>query len=224
MLDKFERVIPDPFPHILIENALDDDYYEELAASRPTPEEIINGRKVSDNQRIDMPCRDVCERGHPLWKEFCLYHSSEEFFRRVIGLFSVKAEYPGRRNAGRTGAECQIGINTPSPKLSRVRGPHLDNPNELYGGLFYMADDNDGGNLEIYRWVKAPRFYGKLEAHDDCVELAGTIPYKKNTFVMFLNGPDSLHGVTPRKSDNYRKLVNVICDMPEPVFRVNRAD
>ena len=34
-----------------------------------------------------------------------------------------------------------------------MRGPHVDNPVEIFGGLFYLRDDNDicdGGDLEIY--------------------------------------------------------------------------
>ena len=84
-----------------------------------------------------------------------------------------------------------------------------------------MAQDEDGGDLEIYKWNDKPRkFHGKLEVDEDCVEWVKTIPYKPNTYVMFLNTENSLHGVTPRQSDKYRRLVNVIGDSDRPLFKV----
>jgi hypothetical protein len=50
-------------------------------------------------------------------------------------------------------SDCQPGINTPVEYLSSVRGPHVDNPVELIGGLFYLRDEDDkseGGDLLIY--------------------------------------------------------------------------
>jgi hypothetical protein len=219
LLDKVSKVETEPFPHVVIENALDEGYYQRLLKARPSPYEIIGAREPGPNQRLDMPTRLAMQ--YPVWGEFCRAHTSRVFWNRVFELFGEHIKVSRDERAPRI--ECQPGVNTPTDTLSKVRGPHLDNPKELYAGLFYMGTDDDGGNLELYRW-KERRFHGKLEVHEDCVELVKTVPYKHNTFVFFINSDKSLHGVTPRKSKNYRLLVNVMADMREPLFRVGHGN
>lgn len=223
LLDRVERVEKTPFPHVIVENALPDGFYRELERTRPTAGEIIADRYPAQNSRFDMPTSVAVQKLHPFWREFCLEHVSKKFWDRVFELFGdeIQKLYGSVPMASRF--ECQPGVNTPSPVLSKVRGPHLDNPKELYAGLFYMATDGDGGDLELYRWKVDRKFYGKLEVEESCVELVKTVPYQANTFVFFINSPDSLHGVTPRRSKHYRKLVNVIADMSEPLFRVGHG-
>lgn len=217
LLDKAGEVEKDPFPHLVLENALPNEYYNALLASRPTPDEIIRGREVGPNQRIDLPTEYAKRDLWPLWRSFCTVHSSPEFVEKICQVFGI--EVPKTFTI-----RCQPGLNTPSPTLSRVRGPHLDNPKELFAGLFYMPTDFDGGDLEIYRWKEGPKkFHGKLEVEDECVELVKTIKYRPNTLVMFLNTINSLHGVTPRKSDHYRNLVNICVDVPQPLFVVGHG-
>ncbi len=215
LLDRVSKVETDPFPHVVIENALEESYYQRLLETRPSMLEILCGRSYVENQRLDLPTELAITKTHPLWREFCSYHSSPEFFRKAKSVFGFEQEKASLR--------CQPGINTPTKKESRVRGPHLDNPRELYAGLFYMPTDEDGGDLEIYRWNGEKKFHGKLEVEDDCVELVKTVKYRPNTYVMFLNGPDALHGVTPRKSDKPRFLVNVIADVSKPLFVIGHG-
>jgi hypothetical protein len=207
-------VLTDPFPHTVIKNALEPKYYETLVKTRPTPNQILRGRS-GVNQRFDMPTRDALA----YWKDFCEYHTSQSFLDDVFKLFGGPKGKAGIRTNG-VGMECQPGINTPSPVLSRVRGVHLDNPRELYAGMLYMGE-GEGGDLTLCRWNDKPRkYYGKLEVEDECVDVVKTVKYEPNTFVFFMNGPNSLHGVTERKSDNYRLLVNVMCDLDKPLFTV----
>jgi hypothetical protein len=216
LLDRAGEIETDPFPHVVIENALPDDYYAELVRTRPTPQQIMQwtGKIPGPNQRLDLPTKTALLTLSKVWVEFCKSHTSPEFVRRAMALLGAK-DVPVTR------VECQPGINTPSPTPTKVRGPHLDNPVEIYAGLFYMAEDQDGGNLEIYRWKDGEKkFHGKLEVEESCVDLVKTVPYKPNTFVLFLNGPDALHGVTPRKSRNFRNLVNVIAETNSPLFKV----
>jgi hypothetical protein len=218
LLDRVKEVFKDPFPHVIVENALPETYYEALVKSRPSMWQILNGRSFGPNQRIDMRTQDALKLDAP-WDEFIAAHISSEFFNRAMELFYDPAFELFEGWDGNASLRCQPGINTPSPTLSSVRGPHLDNPSEIYAGLFYMPVD-EGGDLEIYRWAGEKKFHGKLEVQRECVELVKTVPYKPNTYVMFLNTPDALHGVTPRQSKNPRYLVNVIADANKPLFRV----
>lgn len=219
LLDKAQRIETDPFPHVVVEGALPEGYYERLVSTRPTPEQIMQwtGKILGPNQRLDLPTKQALYRLPPIWVEFCRAHTSADFVQMAMRLLNAPLVQATR-------IECQPGINTPSPVLSKVRGPHLDNPKEIYAGLFYMASDSDGGDLEIYRWKSGEKkYHGKLEVYEECVELVKTVPYKPNTCVFFLNGPNALHGVTPRKSKNFRSLVNVIAETREPLFRVGHG-
>jgi hypothetical protein len=230
LLDRVEAVFHNPFPHVVIRRALPPDLYRELAATRPSAEMIIGGREAGPNVRMDMSTKDAIAKLAPVWKTFCAYHSSKAFFDQVIDVFSepLKRIYPKKWEAMTVGIrgdnvdvglECQIGINTPSLVLSSVCGPHIDNEVELYAGLLYMKDDEEeGGDLEIYRWTKGHKYTHKRLCDPAHIELVKTVKYEANTFVLFLNTAEAVHGVSPRKSAKTRNLVNVIADVNSPLF------
>lgn len=237
-----------PFPHLVIRNALPLPLYQSLQRLRPTPEQIINGRSLHQNSRYDLNADqlfDLAERSEidPLIKSFVDYHTSPAWWNELVDVFgpSIERFYPDlhrqfRGNSLRTALtgvrfrqkddldlECQIGLNTPVTKVSRVRGPHVDDPVELIAGLFYMRlpdDTSDGGALQIFaRNSRGLKFSTMAETSDACVDLVKTIPYEQNTFVAFLNHVDSLHGVTPRSLTPYpRLLVNIVVEVRRPLF------
>ena len=116
--------------------------------------------------------------------------------------------------------DCQIGINSPvTIEGTSVIGPHLDNPTELFAGLFYVRHPEDhavGGDLVAYAWKHAERrvFYKKRYIDASLVEARETIPYGPNRFFWFLNSADAVHGVTIRqRSQAPRRLVNIIAEV-----------
>ncbi|MHA2062590.1 MAG: hypothetical protein ACW963_09925, partial [Candidatus Sifarchaeia archaeon] len=169
--------------------------------------------------------------------EFVQYHVSNEFWLEVKEIFGdyIRLMYPNLYLSGLTDMEpgirratkkpffldCNIGVNTPCVSgKSSVRGPHLDNPVELFAGLMYMGN-GEGGNLVVNRLVKPPHFYGKMEIKEECVECVREVEYKHNMFVMFINSPLSVHSVTPRDSLEPRNLVNVIGELNFQLFHFN---
>jgi len=172
----------------------------------------------------------------PLWRGFVGEGTSREFWFGVLRAFgpSIRDYYPDLVDlrfystsvrglgGGLIQLDCQPGINTPQSSPGRVRGPHLDNPIELYAGMLYMGEGE--GDLEIYREVKPLRFHGKLEIEDDCVEVVKTVKYQPNMLVMFLNTFKSIHGVTARNAtDQCRRMVNFIGELRQPLFRVGHG-
>lgn len=214
-----------PFPYLVTK--LDDDLYEELQRNRPGDDWVINGRQVCPNQRVDRCALDSLGQLPEPWERFVRSTTSQMFWDEVLLEFSyaVRAFYPGiewgpvgvrgstKDRKARVWVDSQIGINTPGP--GRIRGPHLDNPVELFGGMLYM---NGGGAFEIYRFIDQPQFHGKLEVDDDCVELVDSVPCEPNTMVLFLNTPFSVHGVS--EYTGRREFVNLAAEMNEPLFRI----
>ena len=61
----------DPFPHLIIENALDPEVFAELAASFPDDDLVVDGRTVKDTW-FDYPACKVVkdQRLSPMWRDF----------------------------------------------------------------------------------------------------------------------------------------------------------
>jgi len=223
-----------PFPHIVIEDCLPEDYYQMLYETRP----IISTEGVAPNTRKDIKARNLRDQNIPEhWKEFVKYHTSKHFWKEVYELFPIYQHYPRiywQREAmscsyrGGTGSlqmECQVGINTPPTVLSSVRGPHLDNPIELFGSLLYMRDpldDSEGGELQVLELKSIPEFYGKLQIDEEHVEEYARVPYKANTLVMFLGTNLSFHAVTPRHPTTFtRNFVSIAGEVSHKLFKAD---
>ncbi len=86
---------------------------------------------------------------------------------------------------------------------SSFRVIHLDLPNKIFGGLFHMrdcADDSSGSDLSLFEFNGLPRIDPKhgFRVHPSAATNVKTIPYKKNTLIMFVNEINSLPGLNYR--------------------------
>jgi hypothetical protein len=82
LLDKVSRVFKEPFPHIVIENALKRDFYDELVRTQPSPEEIIRGQSYGSNERIDLPTEFTRELDPG--KNFAAFMYPRPFLRKCM--------------------------------------------------------------------------------------------------------------------------------------------
>ena len=240
------QICDDPFPHLVVCEALDPDYYRELAAAFPAAEIILDGRNPVSNSNFRYAASAILgdARISALWRDFTRYHVSQEFFDEVRALFesrirvlhprlessvakplsdwqsSVRFREPIRDIA----LECQFTYGAPVDVRSRTIGPHVDREVALYAGLLYMRDDHDdseGGDLELYRWNRgAPAFdAGSRRVPDERVTRCKTIRYASNTLVFFLHSPHALHGVSPRSPTKFpRRHINFVGELATPVF------
>jgi hypothetical protein len=129
--------------------------------------------------------------------------------------------------------EALISGNTPVTEACSVRTTHLDMGDKLFVGLFYMRPtdyDAIGGDLTISRFK--PQYAGqdrrsffdaRNQVDDHLVETVETIQYAKNRLVLFINSPDSLHGVTVRQQTRHSRLfVNLVSKVNPPLFFVRQ--
>lgn len=239
VLDKFHRdyFSLNPYPHCVIEDCLPDHFYNELVECYPDWNDLFVGDSVPENTRHDWHAKDVFKHGSQIWREFIAYHTSNEFFQQVMDCFedSIYLAYPALKWQNfrdiQTGTrfidkapivlDAQVGCNTPTTTASSVRGPHVDNPIELFAGLLYMPIEGDtaGGDLIVYDQNKKPEIYGKAEIKDYTCKEVNRVPYKPNTFVMFINTINSNHGVSVRQpTEHPRRLVNFIGESTQGAF------
>lgn len=198
ILSGFERakVFSNPYPYIVIENALPTELYRSLEASFPSVELVTDGREERDTWYEYSACKVVKDqRLTEQWHNFFRYHVSGAFFDELVEKLGaqIRALHPdlekrvgksleefavGMRPGGRgdpiaPGAdismECQFYVNlTRAPRV--VRGPHVDRPSELFAALLYFRHEDDdckGGDLEVDEALSPELFPGPAKIRID---------------------------------------------------------
>jgi hypothetical protein len=242
----------EPFPHVVLRDVLDDALCDRLIAEFPPLDAMVGGKPDDSNTRLYYRGLTAMHDPalSPLWRETIETHVSQLFLRQLTGIFgaSILATYPdfeqrfGALDALRAGLryrdtfehadvllEAQPSANTPvTAEPSSVRAGHLDNPNKLFVGLFYLRhpdDDSVGGDLELYRYRagQRPVFHGH-EIADRYIEPVQTVRYEKNVLLVFLNSPAALHGVTVRELTPHTRLfLNLNAEVKEALFAIPRT-
>jgi hypothetical protein len=238
-----EDVRDTPYAHFTRENMVAADLYAALEAEFPSLEMILNGRAAASNQAVRMTVKQVLNerRISPLWREFFEYHTSGEYWRDVVRLFGdrFRSTFPdleeriGRRYedwrvvprgfAGEADIhlDCQFVMNTPVTEVGSVKTAHVDLCDKIFSALFYFrqaGDNTPGGDFEIYRWRRSPRFI-KHRSMDRDVEKVEIVKYAANAYACFLNSEQAVHGVSPRGITQIpRRYINFIAELPIKAF------
>jgi hypothetical protein len=241
----------DPFPHVLIDDALDVSRYEALAAEFPSVDGVnYRGKRVRSNHLYLQSAADVATNPliTPAWKQFFQYPVSIQFWRDVLPLVKshllainprledlagrpleeFRAASRERDNAfdEEIALDCQFGVNSPVTRKSSVRSPHVDHPTKLFNALLYCRapeDDTPGGDLVLYRCIGPPVYTDGSSVMPTRVVAAKRIAYRANRFVLFLNSPWSVHAVAPRPpTPHVRRYINFLCEFRQPLFERER--
>jgi hypothetical protein len=245
----------EPYPYIVIRNALPEALCRRLIASYPALE-VLGADPSRNNVRWSYPASEVRSNDSisTEWKDLIAYHVSRSFYDEVIDLFAgaITSLYPGRfpdREAlkqlkiGERGTDdfrgcdilldAQISGNTPVSKTRSVKPNHVDSARKLFSALLYLRSDEDdsrGGDLEIRRFRYGYSAQDKARSYDGIyvdnrhTELVNTVRYEKNVLVMFINSPESLHGVTPRQVTPHNRIfMNLVGEVEQPLFELPRT-
>jgi hypothetical protein len=239
----------DPFPHVVVRDAIDEGLCEHLQSEFPRLDLIAGNGSGASNRRFGMPASAALEGStvSPLWREFVARHSSPQFLQEIIDVFGdeiLRLHPTFEQTVGELGTlrpgvrrhdsfdtadvllDAQISVNTPVvERPTSVRRAHLDDPEKVVAGLLYMRSPDDtstGGDLTLYRYKNGARGFRQSEIYDRFVEPVKTVRYERNVLVMFVNSPASLHGVTVRSlTDVPRYFVNFVAEVREPLFDVD---
>ena len=249
----------DPFPHIVLENPLDADLYQSLSAGMPTAEYIAErqGKTLVSNERYNYMSQAIVNDPNmpQVWKDFVEYHASAAFLTEVLDLFEddIIAANPGaeaicgplrklrvgRRNRDNFEThdilmDCSAVINSAvTGKASSYRGPHVDKPFKLFGGLFYMrlpGDDSTGGDLLLYKYRDGShRFHvadseyrgSRFDIDPEFVEEVGKVEYRSNVLILYPINKLALHGVSVRSvTPHQRRFTALVGDLQHPLFEL----
>jgi hypothetical protein len=234
-----------PFPHVVIDDAVEPELYRRLAASMPPAEVLLRGREAENNMPYRYSAEHIFADAPEAWQEFTRVHTSQAFFADVVALFgdtirrlhpTLEAREGKRLEELRTNVrfvepfadaalDCQLTYGSPVTQATRSHRVHVDRQVALYAGLLYFRrgdDDSVGGNLELYRFRGAARAYDDGRFVDDAlVEKVKTVPYAANRLVFFIHSPDALHGVSVRSVTPHPRLhVNFLAEFREKFWEL----
>lgn len=211
-----------PYPHVAIADAIDPELCRQLIDEFPPLRTVTGGAEPVPLERYSYSARRVFQdpQVSELWRNFIAAHTSQEFLDQVVRVFQPALQTRNPDYAGRPLTaglrevdkhadfdvllDAQICINGPGPSEGEIKLPHVDRRQVLFAGLFYLRipnDDSTGGDLEIFRFsTPTPAGFRDQYVDREYVEVVKTVPYRSNMLVLFLNGIDSVHGVTPRSA------------------------
>jgi len=229
-------VVTDPFPFVVVRDAIPDALCRALIEQYPAPAAVAADE--GSNSRWSLPASEVATSADiaSIWKAFIEYHASPAFFSEVVDVFGgeIVRLYPhaypdeSRLRAVALGVrnrddfdrcellmDAQIAGNTPVTEASSVKTIHIDSNNKLYTALLYLRapeDDSTGGDLDIVRFrndltrAERRRRYDGMFVDEKLTEPVLRINYASNVLLMFVNCVNALHGVTVRSPTPHRRL------------------
>jgi len=228
VLQKKPELVLEPYPHFVIEDALPQEIYEQLEKEWPA-EQLLSTEPFDSGICYRLKADEMLKPGKVsnLWKEFTEYHTSVEFYKRMIEVFgdlvphvedltlSARGWDTGR---DKIGTDCQTVMHKPINYSSRTA--HIDNPREIYAALLYMPykeDRSTGGEFQIHEThdtISEVNKNGGREVKEKAGRIVKTIPYKANTLVVFCNNSTRcVHSVSARRDAVlHRRSVNIIAE------------
>ena len=245
-------VIAAPFPHVVIHNPIPASESAALIDDWPSDAIIQAGVQAKSNQRFSLPAAKALtgDKISPQWRAFTTEQTGPAFGRHLLRIFdaSIPSCLPefatllgGRLDQCRfgvrgfeTGSEdlvldAQLSINTPAFRQANpARAAHVDLPQKLFIGLYYLKPPADtgsqGGDLILCRPKSGqPLQMYQREVDAGSLEEFQRIRYGRSVLVLFLNGPRSVHAVSPRQpTPHTRRFLNLIGQAPRPVFDVTQ--
>ena len=245
------KVIVDPFPHVVIDDALPEAVHAELCRTMPPDNYLAGPKYKGPNRYHHRSASELLTDDHvnlsATWKRFIEYQLGLEFYRTCLSVFSGFLKDADARTRAETGfglaelrptmrhgeaptnarawTECQISHVTPADKPGSPLAPHVDREVALWAGLYYLrgVGPTEGGDLVLYRFREGhSREYWKDQMIPTSrVQPVKTISARENRLVMFLHGPDAVHGVTERRpGSSARQAVNLVCKFPFKVWDI----
>jgi hypothetical protein len=93
-----DRIVHEPYPYVIVPDALEAAYYAELARSFPSLERIAGRGPFPSNRVFRMPACDVLpDLAIPaIWRDFFAYHCSGAFLGELVAFWHdvIYREYP----------------------------------------------------------------------------------------------------------------------------------
>ena len=216
---KSENLSVHPFPAIIINNALPSRDIENLQKEIRIADKTINSMDKHQS-RFAFTLEDSKINHLESIQRFIELHSSPKFLSNIFEIFSpyLNDHLPNLQKSYNENwsQPAYLIKNPPAKKISySPRLAHLDNLKDIFAFLFYIRlpeDNTKGGALQLFKYKDRFRGFDRTQIKDNNyipnkdIELSTEIPYANNTFVCFLDGIRTVHGVTPRETSSFSRF------------------
>lgn len=216
-----------PFPHIVIENAVDRDIMDEIERVglqsdrvKTLENDIRKDYRISQEPDWDLLIFLLEQFRLPEFNDilqFCEYLDEKQarkgepdsgvFLKPGANVILTSCHYSEYDNDVLCSQESR---NVSLKKKCTALIPHRDQISKIFTSLLYLADEDDyqGGGLDLFHGA----VYGN-EKNTICknAEYVSSIEYRPGTLVVFLNGPISIHAVGHREPGPHKRkmMLNV---------------
>lgn len=217
VLQNLKQVEVEPWPHIIIEDALPKNIHDELLST--LPDQRLEKQEPRDHHnKLTWQAQEIIAEEQPIsqiWQEFMEYHLSRDFFNKVMNAFEpwsknmpIKKEqiklHDRYDSAKNTGVNCYTDfsfVKHPAENNISNRTPHTDNEKEIYAGLLYLKypdDKSTGGDFCIHK--PGDLKMSKHRVYETPGPVVKRCSYQSNNFAMFWNGINTQHSVSARQN------------------------
>jgi hypothetical protein len=209
------EVIPDPYPHYILDQVFPPDFYQALMRNLPGSSAYQNLFEITTLKLDHFRYRDqrdladgwtaaLPENVRRFWEEFNTWFLGPDLAQAVLNSFgdAMRTRFGERSLWPSLSVETQLIRHQPGFFL----GPHTDLGTKLVVLLIYLAPDHKHEHVgtSIYR-PKEAGFCCANSTHypfEDFVNVK-TAPYRPNTLLAFERSGRSFHGVEPLKEDDF---------------------
>jgi hypothetical protein len=206
-----------PYPHFYLQDVFPKDYYQELQANLPNPEQMFPIEKVRPvrgyKERFVMGMDDksiahLPQEKQDFWRNLSQSVCGERLANTILNKFSpfLQARFSNTNNVNLYHETLLIQDTT-----NYSIGPHTDSPRKVVSVLFYLPKDESQSDLGTSIYLpKDPNFtcIGGPHHSFEHFEKMQTMPFLPNCVFAFLKTHNSFHGVEKVvKSDTHRWLM-----------------
>ncbi|MGC2696398.1 MAG: hypothetical protein WA738_11470, partial [Candidatus Angelobacter sp.] len=193
-----------PFPHLMVRDVFPADFYQDMVARIPSPEQFIrmrnsrHGNAEVDENRFFLSMNDKNFDTLPpdiarFWGELGSDILNGWFFRQMLAKLRPYCDKL-RLALGRLEHECLL----VSDRRNFVIKPHTDTPQKLFSLLFYLPRDGSLASCgtALYRQLDERKRYNNVDYFEfnEFQEVARA-PFVPNTMFGFVRTKNSFHAV-----------------------------
>jgi hypothetical protein len=213
--DLTKHLFVEPYPHLVIENALSKEQIDFIRSQKENLKVWKNDFYGSYRTDYLIPEADYTSMFNRLCEVFNLQQFKKDVVpygknsatQQTVSVNAVLSIYHQDKIAN------QVSTHTPL-------GPHRDREQKMLICLLYLGEEGDnlGGDLLLYKAEPSD-----LKHRDKDIELAKTVPYAPGTLVVFPNGNTSVHAVGERQAGPFDRAMVCItfeCFSPDWISRV----
>lgn len=212
------HITPFPFPYTIIDDAFDNDVLNQFISNFPN-QEFSNCPESSFSRKTMIFGSDPFNHfvdNNIFWQSFIDFVQGNIFKKTIISHFKNYIDEYAKEKLLEESIETQIDLTRAGKGYQR--SCHLDRRHHVISMFLYLNSNQDedyqgsGGDFLVYTHKSSfgkDKLYDKFPPNED-IKIEKQIETKKNRFLLFLNTPNSYHGVTPIiQSNGYRKFIYI---------------